>query len=169
MIAVDGVVQLGRHGVGDIGHRRARGLRYLRGRLIAHARYADADGRHTVVGGRGVGIQKAVGDVGDIAQTDDRAVGGGQDRDSGELGRAIATAFQAQQDLAGFSVDLTAAHVHRGLAYPVADFGQGEVVGPQPLLGHLDIDGEGLCAFQGHRRDVRGGEKTVTNLFGIGA
>ena len=108
--------------------------------LVGHAVHRDHRRGSAVETGACVHVLEGVADGRHLAQSQPRAVGARAHHDFGEFLAGIALALGADQDLAGVGLDAAAGQVQRSAAHRRGQLGEGQAVGAQVGLGHLDGD-----------------------------
>ncbi len=143
------------------------GIRHRQGGLIAHPVDVDHHGGLTIVGGVGIRILKSVDHRGDIFKEHTGAVAGGYNGDAGELLSVITPLRHTDQDLAPGSLDAASGEINGCLSYLCRDIIEGQVIGPQLILGYLDTDLQITNTGQVHLGNLRVLEEFVPDLFNL--
>ncbi len=136
------------------------------GGLVPHPVDVDHHRRLAVVSRGGVGVLEPVDDGGDLLEAHLGARVGGDDRDLGKLPPVVPPLLHAHQDLPALGFQPAPGQLHRCGSDLVGNLLQGQVVGPQPGLGHFDADLEGAHGRQHHLGDAAVLQETVAGRFG---
>ena len=133
---------------------------------IADPKDIEADAALTVVGGKAVAVLKSFADGSDVLEQDYRAVGSADDRDAGKLPGPVATIRDAQQDVAAIGFNRASGHLCRGRVDGSGDIGEGQVVGTQLFLRHIDVDFKVARTGKVDLGDVGVLQQPVSHLLG---
>ena len=134
----------------------ANGAHHAHHLLAVGPRDLDEDGRQPLVPDDQIRVPESVAHLGDIAQTDDRAVTAAEEDDLLEVLLIVALPQRAHAHLRLLRVDASGGEVQGTAANRSGDIGQREPEGAKPLKRHFDRD---LVVSHTARLDLRDGGK----------